>query len=220
MWEGYSDLAVLTHVMWVWGQYFPLRADWTLSCALWTCLEMPRMLLAIFSFVVWHSEIFYLEEKLVEVTCKCYFQHEGLQFVILPQLCALKTNFLPLCLFFIFLPLQIPCLDHVSSKPIFLAVFQLLYSLGSFQIMKSFFLSPILYLFCTSKPIFIVSYCDCSCCGHVLLCSSLMCHSAPLSISVYHLIFYLSICSLIVSPLISSFSLVFQIIFISIKKTF
>lgn len=28
-------------VMWVQGQYFHLRADWTLSCALWACLEMP-----------------------------------------------------------------------------------------------------------------------------------------------------------------------------------
>lgn len=134
IWEGYSDLAVLICVMWVGGQCFHLRDDWTLSCALWSCLEMPRMLLAVLSFVVWHSETLSLEEKL-EVTCKCYFQHEGLQFVVLPQLCALKKQSSTcLCLFF-FLPLQIPCLGHASSRPLFLAFFQLLYSLESFQIM-------------------------------------------------------------------------------------
>lgn len=85
-------VAVLICVMWVQGQYFHLRADRTLSFALWTCLEMHRMLLAILSFVIWHSETFSLEEKL-EVTCKCYFQCEGLQFVVLPHLCALKKQF-------------------------------------------------------------------------------------------------------------------------------
>lgn len=67
---------------------------------------MSSMLLAILSFIVCHSETFSLEEKL-EVTCKCYFQQEGLQFVVLPQLCALKKQFstsLCLWLFFFFPP--------------------------------------------------------------------------------------------------------------------
>lgn len=55
---------------------------------------MPRMLLANPFFVVLHSETLFsvFSEEEQEVACKCYFQCEGLQLVVLFQL--LKKQFL------------------------------------------------------------------------------------------------------------------------------
>ena len=56
---------------------------------------MPRMLLAILFLVVLRSETLFSfsSEEEQEVVCKCYFQREGLQFLVIPQLCALEKQF-------------------------------------------------------------------------------------------------------------------------------
>lgn len=111
------------------------------------------------------------------------------------SLCFKKKQF-PTSVFF---PLQISGLDYVFSRAfIFSYSFGFFIPKGLFKWCSLSFLSPLLYLcFSTSKPILIVSYSDCSCCGHALLCSTLICHSTALFFfffsSVYLLIVYLSI---------------------------
>lgn len=94
---------------------------------------MLRILLAILFFVVLHSETLFSfsSEEEQEVTCKCYFQCEGLQFV-LPQLCALRKQFPTSVVFFLF---KYHVWTMYLAKHLFLLFLRLLYSQGSFHMM-------------------------------------------------------------------------------------